>query len=214
MIKIRLKPSNIEITISKGLLCAESSVFRRTLNLNDGNFKDSQNQVLDGEEMDFEDLQEQVLDLEEMDDVVSVRALQAFFQWLYQGIIKFDIESPKEHISAAMELVRFADIYGIDQLETKMADYIKTLLCSDTPDRYDTRGAYYDVDQNNSFVKPNHIISALNLPCGHAVRRLRAAASVEGYLGSDEYKFAEMTREYPSFAADLLQEVQLALRGI
>lgn len=214
MVKIRVKPSNTEITVSKGLLCAESPVFRSRLNLNDGNFKDSQNQVLDQEETDFEDLQEQVLDLEEMDDVVSVRALQALFQWLYQGIIKFDIENPEEHISAAMELVRFADIYGIDRLETKMAEYIKTLLCSDTPGRHHTRDSYYDFDRNNTFVKRDHIISALNLPYGHAVRRLLAAASVEGYLGKDKYKFVEMTREYPLFAADLLQEVQLALLGM
>ncbi|KAJ5751311.1 hypothetical protein N7533_008339 [Penicillium manginii] len=191
-IKIRIKTGNTEITVSRDLLCAESSVFTKMFK--NGHFKESQ---------------EQALDLEEMDDVISTRALEALFQWLYRGIIRFNIESPEEHVSAAMELVRFADMYEIDRLEGEMAKYVKEIIVSaDTP--FD----YYGDDQNTYFLKSDHIISASNLPCGHAVRRLLAAASVEGYLRSDEYKFAGLTQEYASFGADLLQEVQLGLRGL
>jgi hypothetical protein len=189
-IKIRIKTGNTEITVSRDLLCAESSVFTKMFK--NGHFKESQ---------------EQVLDLEEMDDVISTRALEALLQWLYRGIIRFNIESPEEHISAAMELVRFADMYEIDGLEGEMAKYVKEILVSADP-------PYYGDDQNTYFLKSDHIISALNLPCGHAVRRLLAATSVEGYLRSDEYKFAGLTQEYASFGADLLQEVQLALHGL
>ncbi|KAJ5751490.1 uncharacterized protein N7511_008455 [Penicillium nucicola] len=155
----------------------------------------------------FKESQDQALDLEEMDGVISTRALEGLLQWLYRGIIRFDIESREENISAAMELVRFADMYEIPGLEAELAKYIKDVLL-------DADFGLYGIDQNTWFINSDHIISALNLPRGHAVRRLLAAASVEGYMRSDEYKFADLTQKYPSFGADLLREVQLALRGV
>jgi len=54
----------------------------------------------------------------------------------------------------------------------------------------------------------------LNLPRSHAVRRLLAAASVEGYLKGGKYKFADLAQDYTLYGADLLQEVPLALRKL
>jgi len=115
-IKIRIKTDNTEITISRNLLCSASPVFTKMFN--NGHFKESQ---------------EHVLDLEEMDGVISSRALDAFLQWLYRGTINFDIKSTEEKISATMELVRFADMYEVNGLEAKMARYIKEVLASAKP---------------------------------------------------------------------------------
>jgi hypothetical protein len=68
-------------------------------------------------EGEFLESQQLIADLEEMEYVISVRSLEALFQWLYLRVVKFDIEDPAEHISAAMELVRLADKYTIIGLE-------------------------------------------------------------------------------------------------
>jgi hypothetical protein len=46
------------------------------------------------------------------------------------------------------------------------------------------------------------------------VRRVLAAASVEGYLRQQNHKFVKETQRYPSFGADLLAEVSMALDGL
>jgi hypothetical protein len=140
-IRIRVKASNAEITISTDLLCAETPVFTRMFN--NGHFKESQ---------------EQALGLEEMDDHLNPCS-RSSSSIAIPGIIKFDIESPKENISAAMELVRFADMYEIDGLEAEMAKYIEEILVS-----ANIPSDYYGIEHNTYFLKPNHIISALNLP--------------------------------------------------
>lgn len=57
-------------------------------------------------------------------------ALEALLQWLYRGVVSFNTDSPEETISAAMEFVRFADLYEINGLEAVMAEYIKQILLS------------------------------------------------------------------------------------
>ncbi|CAI7642472.1 unnamed protein product [Penicillium manginii] len=147
------------------------------------------------------------LTLQEIDDVISTRALEAFLQWMYRSVMRFNIDSPEVNISAAMELVRFADMHEINGLEAVMAEHIKQILL---PEEIPF---HYDGDERNTyFIKSAHIISALNLPRGHAVRRLLATASVEGFLGNDEYKFAELTQRYPPFGADLLQKKEHTYR--
>jgi hypothetical protein len=117
--------------------------------------------------------------------------------------MRFNIDSPKVNISAAMELIRFADIHKINGLEAVIAEYIKQILLpKEIP-------FHYDGDERNTyFIKSAHIISALNLPHSYAVRCLLATTSVEGFLGNNKYKFAELTQRYPPFSANLLQKVQ------
>lgn len=163
-------------------------------------------------EREFLESQQLTADLEEMEYVVSVRSLEALFQWLYRRVVKFDIEDPGEHISAAMELVRLADKYIVIGLETEMAQYIKDILIANPhPQTYDF---WQHVDTNTYWLAPDHIFSATFLPREHPVRRTLAAASVRGYLQSDEHKFAGETQDYPSFGADLLREVRLTLNGL
>ncbi|KAF3005585.1 hypothetical protein E8E15_001333 [Penicillium rubens] len=64
---------------------------------------------------------------------------------------------------------------------------------------------------NTYWLDREYIISATYLRREHPVRQTLAAASVAGYLRSDDYKFNEETQTYPSFAADLLLEVGSAL---
>ncbi|CEO60670.1 hypothetical protein PMG11_05266 [Penicillium brasilianum] len=191
LVKINIKPSNHEFTISKQLICAESEVFSA---------------MLEGQVKDCQDM---IADLEEMEYVVSVRSIQALIQWLYRRIINFDIEDPREHITAAMELVRLADKYNIVGLKTTMAQYIREIIISNPHPDTDFFGP--PVDTHTYWMDREHIISATFLPREHPVRRTIAAASVAGYLRSDDYKFIEETHLYPSFAADLLLEVGSAL---
>ena len=57
-------------------------------------------------------------------------------------------------------------------------------------------------------VLSQHLKSAWKLPDGHLVRKLFAAATVEGYLRCRKPKFHEEIRQIPGFAADLLDEVK------
>lgn len=191
-VKIRIKPCDNEYTISTGFLCAESPVFSAMF---EGKFLESQ---------------QQTADLEEMEGVVSVRSLEALIQWLYLRVVKFGIDDPGEHISAAMELARLADKYNIIGLENEMAQYIKDILIANPhPEVY-----WQHADANTYWLAVDQIISATFLPREHPVRRTLAAASVRGYLQSNEPRFAEEAQDYPSFGADLLQELRLTLNGV
>ncbi|PKY07188.1 hypothetical protein P168DRAFT_90037 [Aspergillus campestris IBT 28561] len=193
-VKLRIQPTNKEYTISKSLLCAESPVFSRMFN---GEFIESQ---------------QQTATLEETDDGVSVRSLEALFQWLYQHTVRFAIKDPGEHISAAMELARLADMYEINGLETTLAQYIRNII-KHNPDPM-TGGYCRHVDTNTYCLTQDHIASATLLPRGHPVRSVLAAASVEGFLRHADYKFCEEAQAYPSFGADLLQEIRLVLHKL
>lgn len=148
-----------------------------------------------------------IADLEEMEYVISV--LQALFQWLYLRVVKFDIEDPNKHITAAMELARLADKYNIAGLETETAKYIKEIMIANPHPQ--TNSFFPPVDINTYWLDREHIISATYLRREHPVRQTLAAASVAGYLQSDKHKFLKETQEYPSFAADLLLEVRSTL---
>ncbi|KAJ5146106.1 uncharacterized protein N7515_000670 [Penicillium bovifimosum] len=191
-VKLRIQPSNKEYIISKDLLCAESPVFSAMFN---GEFRESQ---------------EQAVTLEETEDVVAVRSVEALCQWLYRRVVRFGIEDPTEHITAAMELVRLADMYDVTELGTTMAQYIKNFLISN-PDP-GIRGLLVPRhDSNTYFLRREHIASAILLPQYHPVRKVLAAASVEGFLRTPHHKFSEETQAYPSFGADLLREIRITL---
>ncbi|CAI7621442.1 unnamed protein product [Penicillium glandicola] len=183
-----------EYTISKGLLCAESPVFTAMFKCR------------------FCEAQQQTVDLEEMEGVITTRSLEALFQWLYLRFIKFDIEDPGEHISAATELARLADKYEITGIESQIARYIKKIILAN-PDT-DNNEDLDMVDNNTLWLGTKDIISGTLLPNGHPVRRLLAKASVGGYLQSAKHQFSSLAQEHPRFGADLLHEVRLALDNL
>ncbi|OQE17369.1 hypothetical protein PENFLA_c024G06614 [Penicillium flavigenum] len=139
----------------------------------------------------FREHEEQAATLQEETDIVSARSIQALIQWLYTRVINFGIKDNSECVSAAIELARLADKYGIIGIQS-------------------ANGGGFPKD-NTSSLKSAHIISATFLPRGHPVRRILAAACVCGYMRQKNYKFAQEAEDHPTFAADLLREVQLAL---
>ena len=190
-VKIQIEFSEHEFTISKGLLCAESSYFSSML---EGQCPGSQ---------------QPTMILKRMEGIVSGQSLEALVQWLYLRMVIFDVESPGGQISAAIELVRLADMCNVSGLESQMARYIREVLI-DNPNPQSNH-FWRHVDTNTYCLSRKHIAAASLLPQKHPVRRVLAAASVEGYLRDQNHKFAQETQDYPSFGADLLWEVSLAL---
>lgn len=188
-VKIRLVPSGEEYKVSKALICARSPVFSAMF---EGNFLESEKQEVE---------------LEEMENVVSVRSVEALIQWLYQDTICFGINSKKEKVSATIELARLGDRYDIDDLESTTAKYIADVIRS-----YGRRHRR-EINQHTGCLERDHIASAVALPRGHLVREILAQASVRGFLMSDKHKFTEETQLFPSYGADVLQEVRETLNA-
>jgi hypothetical protein len=182
-VKLRLQPSSREYTVSKDLLCAKSKVFSAMFN---GHFRESA---------------EHTATLEEMEGVVAARSLNTLLQWMYLGVLNIGYPTADldPRISAAIEFARLADLYDITGLEDEVAGYIKKEL----PKSWPLSSAFY--------LTSRHISWASCLPRGHAVRRVLAAASVARVF-LDGGGFAKMTEEYPTFAADVLQEMKLEFR--
>lgn len=157
----------------------------------------------------FKEGGQQTTILEEVEGIVSVQSLEAFLQWLYLGKIKFDLGEPKHHIAATIELARFADMCNITGMETQIGRYLKDILIANPCPKYEGGGVV-----DTYCLTSQHIISATFLPHGHAIRRILAAATLNGYLLCENHKFAEEAREYPTYGFDLLQEVGLALKGL
>ncbi|CAG8328027.1 unnamed protein product [Penicillium salamii] len=194
-VKIRISSSDHEYEISKHLLCQESTYFTAMF---EGNFAEGE---------------QQVATVEEVEGVVSVRSFEALIQWIYLRRTQFDSASPEDQISATIELVRLADMCNITGIESQMARYIKDVLIANPDPRCD--GFFLrHIDTNTYCLTRQHIIWASFLPPGHLVRRILAAASVEGYLRDENYKFLQETHEHPTFGADLLQEVRSTLSRI
>ncbi|KAJ5466444.1 hypothetical protein N7530_010231 [Penicillium desertorum] len=153
----------------------------------------------------FREHEEQAATLQEEADIVSARSIQALIQWLYTRIINFGTKDNSECVSAAIELARLADKYGIIGIQSAVADKIRKVICS----RNNQNGSF--LRDNTASLKSAHIISGTFLPRLHPVRRILAAACVCGYLQQKNYKFAQEAEDHPNFAADLLREVQPAL---
>lgn len=194
-VKIQINSSDREFEVSKQLLCKESTYFRAMFG---GNFAEGE---------------QQLAKLNEMEGVISVRGFEALIQWLYIRRIHFDSKEPGDQVSAAIELVRLADMCNMTGMEFEVAQYIKNILASN-PDPRSKGSLVRHVDTNTYCLTRQHIISATFLPHGHLVRGILAAASVEGYLRDGSYKFVPETHEHPTFGADLLQEVRSTLHGI
>lgn len=155
---------------------------------------------------------ERTITLPQIEGVVSTQSVEALLQWVYLGGVVFDAHDPGDQIDAAIELARLADLCGVGALEDHMAEYIRNILSSNP---HPEPTLYWRHKDTNTYCLASHqIISALYLPQGHSVRRVLAEACVEGYLRDRNHKFAEETQLYPSFGADLLAAVGVALDGL
>ncbi|CAG8187983.1 unnamed protein product [Penicillium salamii] len=194
-VRIRIRSSDREFEVSKKLLSKDSAYFRAMF---EGNFAEKE---------------QPLVTLKEVKGVVSEQSFEAFMQWIYMRKTQFDSKTPTDQISATIELVRLADMCNVTGMEHEMAQYIKGILVANPdPRRCPTSGLPH-LNNNTHCLTSQHIISATFLPQGHPVRGILAAASVEEYLRSANHKFKKETHEHPTFGADLLQEVRLALNG-
>lgn len=158
----------------------------------------------------FREYEEQTATLQEEGGIISIRSIQALIQWLYTRIINFDISDKEEHV---IELARLADKYSITGIESYVAQDIRDTIRSPgikVESIYLERILSLPKD-STSWLTSEHIISGTFLPRGHPVRRTLAAACVYGFLQYKNHKFAREAEDYPTFGADLLREVQLAL---
>lgn len=151
--------------------------------------------------------------LEEIEGVVSVRSFEMLLQWLHIHAVGLeDRKTAQEHISALIELSRFADMCSVDTIESYVTTALWNILITNPgPVNYDYAGGR-DPDTNTHCLMSQHIESASHLPDGHSVRMLLAQASVEGYLCRPDYKFLRETQGIPNYASDLLLEVRKSLR--
>ncbi|KAJ6116148.1 hypothetical protein N7523_005584 [Penicillium sp. IBT 18751x] len=193
-VNLRVEHSEQVYTVSKSLLCAESSYFSAIF------------------EQQTSKSPKTTATLEKTEGIVSVQSLEALLQWLYLRMVKFDVELPGDQISAAIELARLAEMCNVGGLEVQMARYIrKTIIANQNSElvRF-----LRHADTNTCCLTSQHIASASFLPQNHLVRRVLAEASVEGFLRDQNHKFALETQKYPSFGADLLKEVSISLNGL
>ncbi|KAJ5497982.1 hypothetical protein N7453_007033 [Penicillium expansum] len=99
------------------------------------------------------------------------------------GKVKFDIQDKTDRLSAAIELARLADKYGITGIESDVSDYIQYIIDYQDPE-------FSVCNDNNTWLISDHIIWGSFLPREHPVRRTLAVACVAGYLGGKNHKFA------------------------
>jgi hypothetical protein len=145
-----------------------------------------------------------------MEGVVLVQSLEAFLQWLYLRKISFDLDKPENLISAAIELARFADMCRITGIESEIAEYFKQILITNP----DPDPVGIGINVNTYFLTSQHIASTTFLPRGHAFRRILAAAMVERSLLREDDILTQQIYKYPTFGADLLEEVRKTLKGL
>ncbi|KAL2841265.1 hypothetical protein BJY01DRAFT_249615 [Aspergillus pseudoustus] len=151
-------------------------------------------------------------ELEKLDGVLSTQSFQLLLQWLYLGRFNLGKESPSDRITTMIELARLADMMEIKDIDAQIAEYIRTTVL----DNPSPTGNYWcrSPDDNIYHITPEHVVAASHLPKGHSIRLLLARAAINAYLNSDDFRFSRETQDVPEFAADLLQELRVALKSI
>ncbi|OBT72113.1 hypothetical protein VF21_09187 [Pseudogymnoascus sp. 05NY08] len=160
-------------------------------------------------ERGFKEDIEQTATLELIDGVVSVRAFEILAQWLCTGRVTFRETTPGEAISDAIEFSRFADMCGVTGTEDQVAERIRVIIRANRVKIY--WSFVGETETNTQHITSEHIISASQLPRGHAVREILAMAAVEGYIQRKSHKFSKECYDIPEFSADLLMAVKKTL---
>jgi len=93
-----------------------------------------------------------------------------------------------------------------------MAEYIKAVIIDNPPP--DSKTFLRAANTNTYYLTSKHIASGTSLSEEHPVRRVLAAAAVEGYLQDDNHKFLKETQEVTNFSADLLKAVKATLGSV
>lgn len=129
----------------------------------------------------------------EIDGVVSTQSLELLVQWQYLGRVIFSKLTPEDAVTATVEFVGFADMCGVNGMETLLAKRIKVIIIANpAPPSKGMR----DPETNTYCLTSQHIISAAFIPEGYPIRSILATAAVEGYL---RHTFLRVTQEVPNF---------------
>jgi hypothetical protein len=102
---VRIRPGAETYNVSKTLLCHHSPYFRAMF---EGQFKEAG---------------EKSAKLEEVPGVVTNRSFELLLQWLYLGRFILGKESPRDRITAMIELARLADMTEIKRRGHGRADH-------------------------------------------------------------------------------------------
>jgi hypothetical protein len=156
----------------------------------------------------FKEGKEDIVKLDELEGVVSVRSFELLIQCIYIGRVIVEKTTLAEEIEAIVEFARLADFCQVESMEKLLAERIKALIGTKTDL---TKYWNPSPDNNTKYITSRAILWASFLPDDHAVRNTLAAASVEGYLLSNEHKFHKETRSIHNFAVDLPKEVKRTL---
>lgn len=171
----------------------------------------------------FSEANEQSATMEELDGILSTRSFEVLLLWLYTGKIKCGTQEPGSKAATLIEFARLADMYGIIQVEARIAKQLRKIINQEiaykgSVDKESEDGSPTDneddPDANTHCFTAEDIRSVVNLPMGHRVRSLVAAASVAGFLLKKDYRFAKVAQEVPVFAADLLAQVHATIGGV
>ncbi|KAF7719846.1 Uncharacterized protein PECH_007766 [Penicillium ucsense] len=189
-VKMRLRHTDLEYTVSKPLLCKASPYF-------DSMFKD--NEIGDVE---------QIITLDPIDGAVSKRSIEGVLQWIYTRQIHCEASlSRADEIASAIEIARLADLWRIaGALRDTLAERIKKAVLA-------SRGKAFK-KVKAVIITRQHIFSAGYLPQDHAVRRIVVQAAMGAFLRTDGDCYGREIREHPSFGADLLQELRPRLNQL
>ncbi|KAH6678601.1 hypothetical protein B0J14DRAFT_697585 [Halenospora varia] len=194
-VRIRIGSAGREYKLSKALLCKQFAYFAATFT---GGFWEGE---------------EQSTTLTEIDGVVSTRSFEMLVQWLYLGRVVFGELEPTEAITAIIEFARIADMCRVTGMESLMAERIKAIIISNPVPKTGSPPGPSEL-KDTSWLRSKHITSVADLPDGHPVRHILAAAAVHGYLRHDYHKFSKAMREVHSFSVDLLDAVKATLKTL
>jgi hypothetical protein len=193
---IRIGTASHEYKLPKALLCKQSPYFAATF---EGSFREGE---------------EQSTTLEEINGVVTARSFQMLVQWVCLGRVVFTECTPDVTITTAIEFARLADMCLITGVESLMAEYIKAIILANPAPEDSKWEMWRPPDTNTHCLTSQHITSAVNLPKGHPVRAILAAATVEGCLRQHNYKFEREASRVPEFTIDFLKAVRATIESI
>lgn len=139
-------------------------------------------------------------------EYVSRNSVACLLQWLYQEKVVLDSTTIADPIMAVIDLARLANQCEIYGLEEDLGEKIKRILLDSIQERAIP-------DEIAASLHASHVSAAAQLPFGHPVRRVMAAATVPAFIGSEPFYLWNELTSTPSLAVDLLEQLQPILRN-
>lgn len=123
-----------------------------------------------------------------------------------QRKVVLDSRTIEDEIMALIDLARLADHCEIYGLEEDLSAKIKQILLESIQERGNPDGI-------STILRASHFSAASQLPFGHPVRRVMAAAAVPAFIRCEPFYLCSEVTSTPSLALDLLEQLQPILRN-